>query len=639
MAKEWFDLTISVEHKASQGLGHALGELKANAQDAGKKPVDFVINAAAHCVTITNSGPKLERRHFVTGHSDSRGDASKAGTHGLGLKDALAICYRHGYQMWIESHDVRYDFQLKKSMLANVDTIHVRQSQRSKRSKTRVGALNTRVTIQALIQVLSKSAAKEALCVLKAEVAKVNDKPKPPPTKTSNVKQQQAPGPRSSQTTERSRAERQAAAKIASLKVFKPSANGPGKLKFLRLTRSHQGLPLHYDWDITAKLDKTNSKRKGWFNDDQCLVQKYEKQFEEVLLQHLKAAKINLSSLRPGTLEHSLFISRAALYREVKSLSNSASRNDMKHQPVMYQASTKTKMVTQADQGGKRTAKAASAASDCATPPFKMAKVGQIDRTIEKLNGNLDQQRAWKALNTVRRALDGLKFAEFYPSGSYAKGTGLPSSDLDLIVVFNDSDPSLVKATSSYVSKIQTCMKQAFSDLVDAKTTRFSFQCTISGVGVDILPVAKSIWRSTSSERRQAPSDVSAYYSPAMAPLQVEDFKRRSQAARAGVPSVVRLLKTWLNGHKPWPDRTKPRSCLIEELTLQACKQHPPKCQDELAKLVITALSQLQPDPLVKDPVHEPNNLAAGLLPTVVANYAEAALVDWPTQFLRKIEW
>eukprot|EP00045_Choanoeca_perplexa_P015098 m.182643 g.182643 ORF g.182643 m.182643 type:complete len:396 (+) comp16889_c0_seq15:1033-2220(+) len=387
MAKEWFDLTISVEHKASQGLGHALGELKANAQDAGKKPVDFVINAAAHCVTITNSGPKLERRHFVTGHSDSRGDASKAGTHGLGLKDALAICYRHGYQMWIESHDVRYDFQLKASSLGGKDqTIHLRYK------RLQEGRGVTEITIQ----VPKEAPNKDIVILLKQAVTQVNGKPATSPDK--KTAKQSKP--------KQTKAEKKAIRREESLKLFSKPSKGYGELKFLRLTRSHQGLPLHYDWDITAKLDKTNSKRKGWFNDDQCLVQKYEKQFEEVLLQHLKAAKINLSSLRPGTLEHSLFISRAALYREVKSLSNSASRNDMKHQPVMYQASTKTKMVTQADQGGKRTAKAASAASDCATPPFKMAKVGQIDRTIEKLNGNLDQQRAWKALNTVRRALD-----------------------------------------------------------------------------------------------------------------------------------------------------------------------------------------------------------------------------------------
>jgi hypothetical protein len=53
--------------------------------------------------------------------------------------------------------------------------------------------------------------------------------------------------------------------------------------------------------------------------------------------------------------------------------------------------------------------------------------------------------------------------------------------------------------------------------------------------------------------------------------------------------------------------------------------------------MVLYTLTKLSPNPHVTDPVYTPNNLAAGLDPTAVVEYASQALAAWPSAFLAAI--
>eukprot|EP00045_Choanoeca_perplexa_P010425 m.105188 g.105188 ORF g.105188 m.105188 type:complete len:590 (-) comp15275_c0_seq2:92-1861(-) len=584
--EDWYDLNISPDLQRGLGLKHALSELRANANDADGVGTSYLFDSSAGTATFVNGGPALLPDDLIIGQSKSRDDPSKAGVHGLGLKDAIAILYGSDYTMTIESHCLTYEFALMPSNFCKgSETIHARLTPSASNSP------NTTVIIKT-----EPGNVQQMRDLIAAE-------PAPAPDTTRSL--EHAP---QKKACKRKATHGQHPTPQQGLFSKATDPDG-GRCMYLRVWRHYPTRRLHFDWKLGKK-----SNRKEWFDSSQNLKREFCQAFETLIRGHLNRCRVTAADFPPGardTLEYQLLA------------------------PVMELDAAREPSALQQE------------------PPCKAMKSclisNSIPKAIEMLNGMMAEhhRRSRYLVSEVQQVLqEHLGIVVFYPAGSYRKSTQLPaSSDLDLVVVYEPlTSVSLAEDTKHQLHAIKRSLEAGFPTRhKDIIATRFSVGCKIDGVQVDILPVLNSIWRATASTRQRASPDDEPFYSAAMAREQVEKFAERAE--RAGkvtgldVRPVIRLLKAWLSGHGPWAPGTKPRSCLVEELTLLACEESQPiPGQEALAKAVVTRLSELPAHPIVPDPVYKPNNLAKGLDPAVVVGHAKAALVNWPETFLQRVE-
>jgi len=341
----WIDLSIVKELKCDRGLPHALAELTANARDAsGDKKTKFVFHQHANTAVLIDHGPqKLESCHLLSGYSDSRGDPTKAGTHGLGLKDALAILIHLDYTVTIASHDVKYEFALQPSQLdPAVPSIHVRQVPIASSQTTQVTITSPQGELAQKLQ--------EAVGKLpQAKRTKVAAAPKQASASAVSAK------PVSKATAKRARREAYAR------KSFSPAADGEGKIMFLGVERFYNGPPFYYDWDITLSPCE-NGSRKKLFDDDQHVKPEACVRFDAIIKDCLLRAGVKLPAEAKGTFEYCLFASQAEL--------------------CSYYGKFKAQVGP------------ASAAGHPQAPPCKVHKpMADIPSAIERLNRGMDEHR------------------------------------------------------------------------------------------------------------------------------------------------------------------------------------------------------------------------------------------------------
>jgi len=308
---EWKDLCVSkkLKCKLSRPLVHALAELKANAGDASRDqglPIEYTYDISSNCVVLVNHGVKLEPDHFIIGNSESRDDHCKAGIHGIGLKDALAISYNHNCTMMIESHGDKFEFVLKCARGYTVETIHMRHTRPPALSN---GPRVTRITIKgppdgnllawAFRQTSHAEAEAEPIqrngsSTSPASASAISSSP---PRLASNVIRNAKSTPPPPPTPPR--------------RLFSPTADSQaGQLKLLKVVRKVGG-PLYFDWDLTSK--KKNAERKLWFSQTQKVEPSYEASLEGLMRNELKLANTHLPADAYGTLEYCLLASLAEL--------------------------------------------------------------------------------------------------------------------------------------------------------------------------------------------------------------------------------------------------------------------------------------------------------------------------------------
>lgn len=95
----YYHLSFTRECASHLSLEWAIQELLANALDAspsGELP-------AIEDGSIIDKGPGIELDHFNDGPSSSRENENKRGLFGSGMKDAIAILRREGYEISFES--------------------------------------------------------------------------------------------------------------------------------------------------------------------------------------------------------------------------------------------------------------------------------------------------------------------------------------------------------------------------------------------------------------------------------------------------------------------------------------------------------------------------------------------------------
>ena len=302
---KWNDLCIFKEFKCDRGLPDALAELTANARDASREEYpEFVFDKRNNSAVLVDHGQrKLEPRHFLSGYSDSRHNATKAGVHGQGLKDALAIVIHLGYEVAIRSHNATYEFALQPSSVdPTVDTIHMRQNLITNDDKMTCVFLR----------------APPGDTQLMHAVAKIAPPPTPPPPTTTEgciaalvaeYAQCNILDLRATRTAARSK-------KAPAPQKLAPAADGAaGKITFMGLERYYNGPPLYYDWDLTVNANK--ERRKKWFDDNQHIKQEYVGSFEGIVrtvLQQTKCTFAGLPMAARGSLEYCLLATQADVH-------------------------------------------------------------------------------------------------------------------------------------------------------------------------------------------------------------------------------------------------------------------------------------------------------------------------------------
>jgi hypothetical protein len=282
-AGEWFHLGVHESYKRDIGLEHALGELKANADDASK-PEQNKQALKSNTLTITNSGPPLIPEHLLMGYSGKRDDPDKVGHHGLGLKDAVVILMRLGYEVVVHSHGTTYEF----AMMPYVPFVRL-DGDKSLHCKLKAGQQSkiTTVTITSASEantLLLKAGYQECFVMPSADVA-------------SPSRSQQAPAKRKGKRNLASSngTPVQPAKKAAATPYFTLAPRGrPGQIECMSKPRSHLGPPLQFDWHL-------GPESKKWFSSNQVLEQ--ERKFINVTMP-LLLKKVKLEDLRPGTFEY-----------------------------------------------------------------------------------------------------------------------------------------------------------------------------------------------------------------------------------------------------------------------------------------------------------------------------------------------
>lgn len=125
-----FDLNMEEDLLEAWGRSDGIRELIANALDeqalTGSDPVEIEQNGSS-VWTIRDFGRGLRYQHFTQGEDEEKLDNPDKviGKFGVGLKDALAVLYRHGVDFTIHSpHNTFTVVEAPKAEFEDVETLH-----------------------------------------------------------------------------------------------------------------------------------------------------------------------------------------------------------------------------------------------------------------------------------------------------------------------------------------------------------------------------------------------------------------------------------------------------------------------------------------------------------------------------------
>lgn len=121
---EILPITVYYADNSHDDIADALYEFATNAMDANQGNVPEV--RIQDCkIVISDGGIGMERKHIITfGRSSVERDPNRHGSHGIGLKDAIACCVRNNCILEIKSKDKCFTFG--KAMVESVPYVSLR---------------------------------------------------------------------------------------------------------------------------------------------------------------------------------------------------------------------------------------------------------------------------------------------------------------------------------------------------------------------------------------------------------------------------------------------------------------------------------------------------------------------------------
>eukprot|EP00730_Choanoeca_flexa_P014647 TRINITY_DN6482_c0_g1_i2.p1 TRINITY_DN6482_c0_g1~~TRINITY_DN6482_c0_g1_i2.p1 ORF type:complete len:600 (+),score=93.96 TRINITY_DN6482_c0_g1_i2:53-1801(+) len=576
-------------------LVHAFSELLANASDANDG-ISPVCSVNKDMLKIRNLGRALDAKAFVIGHSVSRDCDEAIGTHGLGLKDAIAIIMRHSESIALQSRHGSFKFEVRPHVLdkalAVIYLIHAPEE-----------VLDGEGT---LVEVsLSKEASKAAW-----EKAKPRLPALQPSGSAAPVVVPTRPAPSAKRT-------RKAAPEKPNEKVFPPcgverldDGSQPGLYVNGHLKSQTFPLPLAY----------AHTCPKKWFNDEQLIRNDRINLFYRQLL--------NLSEQRAPHPSGSL---EALLSGGIESL--------------VEEACASSKAIEAAEAATKK-AEAAQLETVRDTLSLPKESAVTLNCALDTLN---KQQAAHRTqilqdLQLFLTVKPSCQVAEIFPSGSFAKATRVPGkSDIDLVCFVNDLPAEqMAQPVQQLLIKLQNEIKVQFFDRLvgDVRVTSHSVQFCLEGTQIDLLPVSIKLkhdsLEAAVAARKQAAKEDESFHSAAMARHQVEWFKKEADQ-HSHLRHVVRLIKLWTS-LRAWPKHTKPRSCLIEALVATAANGSNGASASELVYSSLKVIHDC-PDSMPES-IYPDNDLARGTDLQIFRDEADRILQhgdEWEKAFLKEL--